>query len=164
MTPQRARWVVSGLAALTGGLLVVYLYTRDMAEGNSLLPKCAFYETTGLYCTGCGNTRATYSLLHGNITAAADQNLVFVIALPFLLVGAIKVWYEWISQKKTRILPFRWKWGYSLSIIAVVSIFTILRNVPVQPFSWLAPDPIISADLSEGSSVHGEETQRRAAR
>lgn len=31
-----------------------------------LVPECSFYKTTGLYCPGCGGTRAVVTLLKGN--------------------------------------------------------------------------------------------------
>lgn len=140
---RKARWIATGCTLLVASCLALYLATADLAEGNRFLPRCGFNDLTGLYCPGCGDTRASYALLHGDVSGALRQNAFFVVSLPFLLLAAGKGWYCWITERKIRLLPFQWKWGYSLVIIGTLVLFTILRNVPVEPFSWLAPDPIV---------------------
>lgn len=106
------------------------------------MPKCAFNHWTGLHCPSCGNTRATHALLHGNLPGAIEQNVAFVIALPFLLLGATRAWLKWVYPEKWKPLPFTWHRGYSLVLIGCVVIFMILRNLPMRPWSWLAPIPL----------------------
>lgn len=38
------------------------------------IPECAVYKTFGIYCPGCGATRAVYSLFAGNILQSAYYN------------------------------------------------------------------------------------------
>ena len=46
-----------------GAPLLVLLGIRWLLNGGGLL--CLFYETTGLYCPGCGSGRAALALLQG---------------------------------------------------------------------------------------------------
>jgi hypothetical protein len=72
--------------------------------------------------------------------------VVFVIALPFFLLWLARTWMNWVFPGKWKpILPsknFRWKYGYSLTLVILLVAFSILRNVPVKPFSWMAPVPL----------------------
>ncbi|WP_409012944.1 DUF2752 domain-containing protein [Emticicia sp. C21] len=96
--------------------------------------QCLFNKTTGLYCLGCGGQRAFHALLHGHIATAAQNNLLVFLVLP--LIG-IKLFEEFSSKK---ILPPEF---YSrkiiLPILLFIILFTILRNIPVEPFRYFVP-------------------------
>ena len=62
------------VAVLVAGFVVITLLLKDR-EGM----QCAFYKLTGLYCPGCGGTRAVYSILKLNILDAIRYN----ITVPF---------------------------------------------------------------------------------
>ena len=138
----RGKWIVSFVSAVVLISLALYLRGADLRSGTRWLPSCSLNSLTGLHCPGCGNTRAAHAILHGDIGEAVQQNILFVIAIPFLGLGAFRLWMDWIYPGKWKPLPFRWKWGYSLVLIAIVVAFGILRNVHRAPFSWLAPVPL----------------------
>lgn len=48
---------------------------------------CLFHEFTGLYCPGCGGTRAVKSLLHGNLI------LSFLYHPLVIYCGLVAVWF-----------------------------------------------------------------------
>jgi Protein of unknown function (DUF2752) len=84
---------------------------------------------TGLWCPFCGTTRAAYALLHGDLTVAARDNVVFLAALPLLmavLVGRM-------LGAPRRPVPRSARW---LAVGALLG-FTLLRNLAIG--SWLAP-------------------------
>ncbi|MEM9280748.1 MAG: DUF2752 domain-containing protein [Verrucomicrobiota bacterium] len=140
MRQRQARWVVTGLALSVGLVLAVYLYgTSPGSEEARLLPRCAFNWLTGWHCPGCGNTRATHALLHGNIAGAIQHNALFVVALPFLIYGGIRTWLRWMYPERVKELPFQWRWSYSLILVGCVVAFAVLRNLPWHPFDELAP-------------------------
>lgn len=120
---------------------------RNASPGDSVpwLPKCTLNLWTGLYCPGCGNTRATQALLRGDVVEAARQNIAFVIALPFLLFGAARLWMGWVFPGRLKPLPFDWKYSYSIILVGLVVLFGFLRNLPQEPFSRLAPVPVTHA-------------------
>ena len=62
------------VAFLVAGFVAFTLLFKDREE-----MQCVFYNLTGLYCPGCGGTRAVYSMLKFNILDAIRYN----ITVPF---------------------------------------------------------------------------------
>ena len=108
---------------------------------HAVYPSCIFHQTTGLYCAGCGATRALYALLHGRVLDAVHDNVLFVLALPILMVigGSFiqRAWRKnaWPSVKMEPGTAFR----NGLGVFAVMAVFMILRNLPGMPFDLLKP-------------------------
>jgi hypothetical protein len=102
----------------------------------SYLPPCLLNKFTGLYCPGCGATRATHALLHGDIVAALSFNLLFVLSIPLLIWIGYRELGAMISGKPIPPSPSR---HFTRGYVIFVIVFTVLRNIPVEPFSWLAP-------------------------
>ena len=115
-----------------GTILLLYFFVEPK-DGN--LPKCIFHELTGLYCPGCGGQRSLHALLHGRILTAINYNFLFVLLIPLL----VYFMFIFISGKKYAASSFIYKARFSLGIVIIVVSFWILRNIPVKPFSWLAP-------------------------
>ena len=97
-------------------------------------PVCQFHLLTGLYCPGCGATRASYQLLHGHFLAALHDNALFMATLAALAARGV-----WFLKRKKSGQPVRFFIPpYSLWIFLVVAlVFVVLRNLPA--FSFLAP-------------------------
>ena len=114
----------------------VYLFLYEPNESN-VYPKCPFHVLTGLHCPGCGSLRACHQILHGNITGAFGFNPLLVISIP-LLIWFIVMHFSIVVRGYTipgLYIPSRWIWG----IFAAIMIFWILRNIPVDPLTALAP-------------------------
>ena len=92
-------------------------------------PPCPLYRTTGLFCPGCGSTRALHQLSHGNLWAAIRFNPLAVAALPVLALLVIRPQPQWLGA--------RWIW----ILLVVVIAFGVLRNLPWYPWTLLAPHP-----------------------
>lgn len=146
---NRAKWVVTSFVLLLGVAAFLWIRWSDLSPRPIWLPRCALNHWTGLHCPGCGNTRAAVSLAHGDFRGALSQNAFFVVALPFLILGAVRAWVRWVYPRKWRPLPFTWKWGYSLALIGLLLVFTVLRNLPMRPFQWLAPVPLHTAGSAD---------------
>lgn len=113
-------------------LLALFLYNY----GSPF--ECVTFKFWGIYCTGCGAGRAGYDLVHLNILNALNHNALFTIFLPFIGYYLLKVYIKIVFRKD--ILPFfniSVKLGYTLVIVIV--LFTITRNIPIFPFTLLAP-------------------------
>ncbi len=101
---------------------------------NGFYPICQFHLLTGLYCPGCGGTRATYQLLHGNFLAALHDNALYVISLT--LVAVRGGWYlkrRFYRQPTGLFIPPMAVWVF----LVVAVVFVVVRNLP--GFSFLAP-------------------------
>ncbi len=99
------------------------------------LPPCLFHALTGFYCPGCGTTRAFWYLVHGHPLRALGENALFMLLLPFVLYDLGAVLTRRWNAISTRLRPWS-LW----TLLAVVVLFTVLRNVPA--FAFLAPTDI----------------------
>ena len=91
------------------------------------LPACPLHEWTGLYCPGCGATRAMHQLVHGHLAAAFRLNPLAILALP-------GVGYLWVRREPLAMKPI-WIWV----LVGAMLVFGVVRNVPAYPFTLLAP-------------------------
>jgi hypothetical protein len=133
--PRRHSLAVFAAAALVfaavAGAAVLFFF--DPAR-HSFYPVCQFHLLTGLYCPGCGATRAAFQLLHGNVLAALHDNVLFVVSLPALAARGL-----WFLDRQRRRQPVRFfippaaLWTF----LVVALVFVVLRNLPA--FSFLAP-------------------------
>ena len=117
---------------ITGSLLIYFI---DPATGH--LPGCLFHSITGYYCPGCGTVRALHSVFHGQLLVGFQYNPLAVLLLPFLAYGLLlRITQLWKINFLPRIaLSSRF---ISLSLF-VVLIYMVIRNIPVYPFTYLAP-------------------------
>ena len=112
------------LAAATACVLVLRFPPGSPAA--QWLPKCLFHEWTGLYCPGCGGTRALYALLHGDLKTSLHDNLLLI---PASLTAAALIAFPRIVLRRP----------VAVAIIAIIVGFAVLRNIPCEPFTALTP-------------------------
>ena len=113
------------LLLLVGAGVLYFLYPA----AKDFFPKCPFYESLHLYCPGCGSTRATFYLLHGDLQGVFRSNLIYLPTILFVVFLLIRPKY----------LPRPWVvWG----LFGMICLFWILRNLPWYPFTLLAPAPV----------------------
>lgn len=117
----------------------IYIFTFNPVSQKSFFLPCPFNLTTGLYCPGCGNTRALHALVHLDFLGMLNYNLVFpflFFILTWLLTGE---YLNLLLGKRVLWLPKRVSPILIILAGIAVAAFTILRNVPIYPFSMLAP-------------------------
>ena len=104
----------------------------------SFYPKCMSYLLTGLHCPGCGTTRAMHALLNGDVRQAVAYNPLALVAVPYIGLTLVRGLWHWAWGTRPRPGPRLpgWAWGI---VTALVVAFWVLRNVPVEPFTLLAP-------------------------
>jgi hypothetical protein len=133
--PRRSLLMAFATATLafSGFAGAAVLFFFDPSK-HSFYPICQFHLLTGLYCPGCGGTRACYQLLHGNLMMALHDNALFVASLTALAARGV-----WFLDRQRRGRPVRFfippvaLWIF----LAVAIIFVVLRNLPA--LSFLAP-------------------------
>lgn len=132
------RWQIA-LGACACAATSAYVYAVDPAHGA--YPQCLLYQTTGLYCAGCGATRACHALLHGRLLEALHDNVLFVSLLPIAIVlAALYAARAWRADRwPTLHLPERHLLRGGLGIVALMFLFMAIRNLPGAPFDLLRP-------------------------
>ena len=128
--------IVLGTCACAGASL--FLFAFDPSR-DAVYPQCLLYNLTGIYCAGCGATRALYALLHGRVLMALHDNVLFVAALPFLLyLGAGYVLRAWLDQAWPAVPVDAGKLAWrGAAVFGVMIVFMIVRNLP--GFEFLRP-------------------------
>ena len=117
------------MLALTAFVCMVLLIAPPGSPLAKWLPKCMVYQNTGLYCPGCGCTRALSALLHGDLKASLHNNLLLI---PASLTAAILIVKPGITLRRP----------VAIAIVVIIVAFTVLRNIPCAPFTALAPIPL----------------------
>ncbi len=98
---------------------------------HAFYPVCQFHRLTGLECPGCGMTRATYALLHGEFLTALHDNALFVFILAAAAVRAS--WFglnRWRGKQNGEFFRAWFLWP----LLVVTLVFTVLRNLPAGAF------------------------------
>lgn len=132
--PVNRRWfLLGGLCLLAAAPLARDLWPLV----NELVPRCPFHVLTGLHCPGCGTWRALSAFVQGDWRLAAACNPILCLAVPLLA-------WEWCrppaSPVQSTAQPERRRFpATSRLVLLVVCTYWILRNVPLFPFTLLAP-------------------------
>jgi hypothetical protein len=127
--------VVVLFTAILLPVVVSLLYAYSPTE-YSFLP-CMFHQLTGLHCPGCGATRCAHSLLHGDLQQAFAWNPLFVIVLPLLLYVVVRTAFQMWTGKP--LAGYRFPVWTTFLLFWIMLIYWIARNIPFEPFTWLAP-------------------------
>lgn len=131
----RAGFWATSFAFFIVSVLGINLLRYQPLEQASVFPPCFFHSLTGLFCTGCGVTRALRALAHLDLQTAWSMNPLAIAVLPL----ATLAWFNvGLFKHVKRPLWFRYFKDARLWAFVIIS-FTILRNIPFEPFLRLAP-------------------------
>jgi hypothetical protein len=104
------------------------------------LPHCVFHDLTGLHCPGCGATRAFYSLAHGQVLLALHCNPLLVLLLPLLAWWGVQWAIAAVRDNRAPApMGHAWRGRTVWALVLVICAFWVLRNIPIYPFTLLAP-------------------------
>ncbi|RDZ26231.1 DUF2752 domain-containing protein [Lysobacter silvisoli] len=137
---RQPRWrgwhAAAGAAAVAAAGAGVWVLRRvDPNAPDSPLPGCLFYHFTGLYCPGCGSTRALHGLVHGDLGQFLAMNPLLAVvmpALPLLVLHGMGYRLPLPKRAIDTLLSAKFWLG-------LMGGYWVLRNLPWWPFSWLAP-------------------------
>ncbi len=124
--------------ALVGGIALVLLL-RPQNSGLGI--PCVIHSLTGLFCPGCGASRALASLLRLEFYQAFRWNPLMVLLLPFALFYLGWGSVSWVRLGRNT-LDERIPSGLLWAFVAVVVLYFVLRNLPVWPFVLLRPTAV----------------------
>jgi hypothetical protein len=120
------KWIFIGIAIS----LLIILFKFYSPYKYHIFPPCPFYSITGLKCPGCGSQRAIHYLLNFDIIDAFKENMLLVIAVPYLILGAYFDLITLKTEKQLRIRKMLFGSKAILIILIIVIGFWILRNIP----------------------------------
>ena len=134
---EQYRIAIGAVAVLAGGVLLHFY-----APAALHLPACPFHQLTGLYCPGCGSTRALHYLLNLDLATALRCNLMFVVFLPFLALWfgsrALRAFRLWRGPAPAPVfdLPvFDLSVTNSWLLAALMLAWGVVRNLPFAFFT-----------------------------
>jgi hypothetical protein len=120
---RRRLYAALGSGALLAGALG-YIGLADPHNPDSVFPVCPFRLLTGWNCPACGALRMTHDVLHGDLAAAINDNVLLLVGIP-VLAG-------WILLRRRR--------GKSLltmpaaaTVVITMLAWTVVRNLPGFP-------------------------------
>lgn len=121
--------------AASATLVCAAIWVGDPTTPGGPLPVCPTKALLGIDCPGCGSLRMLYSLIHGNLLAAARFNALGLAAVA-LLVWAYLAWTygRVVGRRIQGWQHHRWSAAVTLSLVVA---WLVLRNIPVAPFSAL---------------------------
>ena len=123
------RKAILGSLFLITASLVIYFYNPAHYQ---IYPPCIFHFLTALYCPGCGSLRSIHQLFHGHVEKALSYNILILIYMPVLTVYFLEVCG---SESVGKVFQGR----IVIIIIGIVLLFFVMRNIPMEPFLFLAP-------------------------
>jgi len=131
VTKPRAAMLLATLAGVTAWVLV-----RNPLR-TTVFPPCPLHAATGLWCPGCGATRASYLLLHGDVASAMHFNALWVVLAPFALYQAIAFGGEAFGVRWLRRIPLTQP--VIAGLLASLIGFGVIRNLPIDALHLLNP-------------------------
>ena len=136
-------YVIGWALLAAAGLIALIWYIFKLP----LPSDCAFHAATGIYCPGCGGTRAVKYLLQGKVFHSLLAHPVPV----YVMVILVRIWIalghnlivgrEMVVEDKNRtsserkIWPVFCHWEMWFILIVVFGFF-ILRDVALVIFKW----------------------------
>jgi hypothetical protein len=125
---------IGSLGLLVTG--VVFFYVVNPVTSR-LLPPCPFLWATGCYCPGCGAARAFHALARGDLGTALSYNPLLMLALPALGYVYLSFLSSTFFNRRLPIPTGLRAWTWVVPVVIV--IYWIARNLPWEPFTYLAP-------------------------
>lgn len=129
---RRPRWRRVAAPVVAGvGVIAATLFIRTVdPHVPGVYPPCPTKALFGIDCPGCGGLRATNCLANGDIAGALDHNMLFVVMVPFLILG----WGLWMYRAWTGRQPAPTRARTLVAsvlpivLLVVASAFAIVRN------------------------------------
>jgi hypothetical protein len=123
------------LVVTSAACVCAAVWVGDPTTPGGPLPLCPTKALLGIDCPGCGTARMLYSLMHGNLSAAARFNALALVAV-VLLVWAYVAWtYGRVTGRQIRSWQHH-RWA-AIVTLSLVTIWFVVRNIPFPPFSAL---------------------------
>lgn len=123
----RLRRIALPLAVGAAAILALVVLRLVFNPFTQSVPLCAFHALTGLYCPGCGATRAAYAVSIGDLALAVRS------WAPILVIGplAVGAWLWWAVARWRGVVPRLFvPWPLMATALSLLLVFGVVRNLP----------------------------------
>ncbi|MGN1147526.1 MAG: DUF2752 domain-containing protein [Lachnospiraceae bacterium] len=124
LTLEQGMYIAGIIAFFVGGPFILF-YISKMDSG--IYPPCVLYSLLGIYCPGCGGTRAMRELLHGHIIQSLYYHPLVVYSVTIYLVFMISQTISLLSRG--RIKGVRFHYWFLYGAVVVITLNFILKNL-----------------------------------
>jgi hypothetical protein len=124
------RWIFAVGIILPIVMVPAYVFMVHMGVSLSgITGGCRLYTACGLYCTGCGGTRAVRELLSGHIISSFRYHPIVLYAAYLYLYFMVSFICERVSRGKIKVIRFSPMHGYIA--IAIIVVQCVVKNMMV---------------------------------
>lgn len=137
MTQPGHRGRAAAILAIVAAALIALAARDPRSYGLGVL--CPSLRFAGVHCPGCGSTRATYDLLHGEVASAFRHNqALLLVGMPLAAWWLVALACEAATGRRPRIVTPAWL-GYAAA--AGLIAWGVARNLPWPAFDAVRPPP-----------------------
>jgi len=120
-----------------GGLLAAILLSR--------LPFCPMAGVLGIPCPGCGLTRATLALLHGDVRGAFRLHPLVFVLTPLFVWSVSAAALDYVRGPQARAKPRLWFSSRTATLLASTLLIATLGVWGVRFLGYLGgPAPVVT--------------------
>lgn len=130
ITPEERLYNLALILCLAGGVLFI-LYCKVLMPVLPAMP-CVLWEMLGIYCPGCGGTRAVLALFHGQILKSLWYHPLVLYTV--VILGGFMLTH---TMEKLHVLHIKgWKFHdwYLYVALGIVITNWVLKNVLLLAF------------------------------
>lgn len=123
------------IVAAAAAAVCVAVWWADPTTPGGPIPLCPTKMILDIDCPGCGSLRMLYSLMHGNLLAAARFNALGLAAL-VLLAWTYGAWvYGRVAGQRIQSWHHH-RWAAPVTLV-LLATWAVARNLPFGPFAAL---------------------------
>ncbi len=125
---------IIGLCLPCVGVIVWILWQNlpDMIVHRQQIP-CVFHAVTGLYCPGCGGTRAAAAFFKGKWMLSFCYHPIVVYGFFVYFWYMVSHTVQWVSKQKLRI-GMRYREIYLWLALVIVVINAVVKNIALVAY------------------------------
>ncbi|MBR1737308.1 MAG: DUF2752 domain-containing protein [Firmicutes bacterium] len=124
-TDRKRQFLKFFLISIPIAVIIGAVILKIIGSGIFVLPECDIYKRTHVLCPGCGNTRAVYSLLNGDILTSLRYNPTIVGTVLVFTLYYIEMLFAYFG-KNIQLMPIGLK--FWLPVIIIWLTFLLARN------------------------------------
>lgn len=127
--------LLGNILLVFGGIFFVLLVNCFQLEASDILPACVFHKYTGLYCPGCGCTRAVVNLAKGKILTSLYYNPTILYTAIISIWASVSYIVKSLTQtSKLEKLLFKYNDKYIWVGLTIMLGIFVVRNMLILFF------------------------------